>query len=213
MQKLAVFDLDSTLLNGESINTVLGHIVSDKVTLEKLESIRAKSMRGELALKCSLQQRISLFNGMSLIQLQHICQNIPWTKGAKETIQQLKKRGYLTLCLSGGFRTVTRRTITELGMDAYCCNTLEHHHGKLTGKINGQLMQHQSKGNLLKEIQETLNIKPKNTLVVGDGANDLSMFEFASTRVAFCAQDTLKEQATHIIKRKDLREVLNILNF
>ena len=213
MQKLAVFDLDSTLLNGESINTVLGYIVSDKTNLKKLESIRAKSMRGELALEHSLQQRIRFFNGMSLIQLQHICQNIPWNKGAKETIQQLKQRGYVTLCLSGGFRTVTRRAITELGMDAYCCNTLEHQYGKLTGKINGQLMQHQSKGNLLKKIQDTLNIKPKNTLVVGDGANDLSMFEFASTRVAFCAQDTLKEQATHIIKRKDLREVLNILNF
>lgn len=209
--KLAVFDLDSTLLDGESINVVLESILTDSDQKKKLEMIRSMGMSGELDLETSLKQRIDFFEGLSLTKLNQICQKIAWTQGAQETIRKLKEEGYLTICLSGGFRTVSRRVISELDMDAYCCNTLEHENNVLTGKISGQLMSHQSKGHALCKIQRELDISPENTLVVGDGANDLSMFECAGTSVAFCANESLNSQATDVITNNDLSEILSLL--
>jgi len=82
--------------------------------------------------------------------------------------------------------------------------------GILTGKVGGDMMFGFSKGDMLERLQNLLGIDKKNTLVVGDGANDLSMFEYAKIKVAFCAKPILKENATHIVDIKDLREILKI---
>ena len=212
MEKLAVFDLDSTLLEGESINLILNHILKDPDKKNALEQIQHQGMTGEIDLETSLKHRIAFFEGLPLQKLKTLCSTFAWTKGAKENITELKKRGYLTVCLSGGFRTITRRTIEELGLDAYCCNHLTHENGILNGEISGNLLQHESKGELLNIIQTQLKITPQNTLVVGDGANDLSLFSHAKIKIAFCAQEILKEKASHIIETKDLREILSIQN-
>ena len=211
MKKLAVFDLDSTLLDGESINVILNHRLHNPDEKKRLENIRARAMSGELDLESSLKQRIALFKGISLQELRTLCQAISWTKGAQATITALKDRGYLTVCLSGGFRTITRRCVDELGVDAYCCNRLAHSNGVLTGAISGSLMHHKSKGEVLNNIQLSLNISPQDTLVVGDGANDLSLFDYADTRIAFCAQRVLQEQATHIIRDRELSQLLDCI--
>lgn len=211
MKKLVVFDLDSTLLDGESINTVLEQTITSHDLLNELEVIRAEAMQGKRALSDSLRQRVALLKGLKLQNLQDICQTIPWIHGAKETIQHFKKNGYITICLSGSFRTVTRRTIIELGMDAYCCNTLEHRNNVLTGEISGALMSHESKGFVLKKIQKALSISPQNTIAVGDGANDLSMFSYADTSIAFCMNDELSKKARHTIKDKNLLLVLDFI--
>ncbi len=211
MKKLAVFDLDSTLLDGESINMILNQRLNNPAKKKILEEIRARGMAGELDLESSLKQRIAFFRGISLQELEIYCNAIPWTKGAKATIAELKRRGYLTVCLSGGFRTITRRSVNELGVDAYCCNRLAHSNGVLTGEISGNLMHHKSKGEVLNKIQLNLNISPQNTLVVGDGANDLSLFDYAYTRIAFCAQRVLQKQATHIIRDRELSQLLDCI--
>ena len=212
MNKLAVFDLDSTLLAVESIKTVLDSTLDNTEQRKQLENIRIQGMCGKIDLETSLQQRIAFFKDLELKTLKKLCNAMPWTIGAKETITELKKQGYLTVCLSGGFRTVTRRVINELGVDAYGCNTLAHQQGLLSGFISGGFMHHESKGNCLLKIQANLSFNPSNTLVIGDGANDLSMFKYADISIAFCAQNILKEKATHIIEKKDLREVLNIVS-
>ena len=209
--KLAIFDYDSTLMNGESINRVLEQIVTDKKQQQALEEIRAKGMRGEVSLQSSLSQRIAFFRGLNPQRLEQICQQFRWNRGAKQTIAELKKRGYLTVCLSASFRIATRRVMTDLGIDAYAANTLEINKGIFTGIIKGDLLHHDSKGKLLKKIQTELGVAPENTLVVGDGANDLSLFDYAHTRIAFCAEEILQSRATHIIKHKNLLEVLRCI--
>jgi len=97
MNKLAVFDLDSTLLDGESINTVLQNLALNEKELERLEQIRLKGMQGEIGLKQSLETRITFLKGLSIHKLESICQEIPWNLHAYSTIQELKKRGYFTL--------------------------------------------------------------------------------------------------------------------
>ena len=208
MTKLAVFDFDSTLMDGECIDIVLKEVVQDSQSIQNLEALRAKGMRGEVDLQQSLEQRISHFRGLSLDRLEAICQTLPWMLNAKTTIAELKQRGYFTLCLSGAFRTATRRVLSDLRMDAYCCNTLESKNGILTGVINGNLMHHHSKGEMLAMIQAELNISKKNTIAIGDGANDLSLFAYAEKKVAFCAQAILIEKANCVIENKDLSEIL-----
>jgi phosphoserine phosphatase len=88
---------------------------------------------------------------------------------------------------------------------------LHEKNGIPTGKVGGDMMFSFSKGDMLERVQNLLGISSIDTLVVGDGANDLSMFKYADTRVAFCAKPILKEASTHIIDTKDLREILKIL--
>jgi len=123
----------------------------------------------------------------------------------------LKKRGYKIICFSGGFRTATTPACKQLGVDADFSNVLHEKNGILTGKVGGDMMFSFSKGDMLERVQNLLGISSIDTLVVGDGANDLSMFKYADTRVAFCAKPILKEASTHIIDTKDLREILKIL--
>lgn len=212
MNKLAVSDLDSTLLDGECIDIVLEHIIQNSELKHQLKEIRTQGMSGEIDLESSLNQRIALFEGLPLSELDNVCKAIPWVPNAKSTIATLKRNGYYTVCLSGAFRTITRRVMTELDFDAYCCNTLDHKAGFLTGKITGELMHHQSKGKRLSEIQTELGITPENTIAVGDGANDVSMFEYADKKIAFCAEQMVIEQANCVINAKDLSQVLTFID-
>jgi phosphoserine phosphatase len=133
-------------------------------------------------------------------------------KGAKETIGQLKKGGYRVLCFSGGFRNATSFAREALGFDADFSNILHSKNGVLTGKVGGEMMFNNSKGDLLRRLQQVLGISEANTIAIGDGANDLSMFQYAGVKIAFRAKPILKSSADYKIEKKDLREVLEILS-
>ena len=112
---------------------------------------------------------------------------------------------------SGGFRNATNYYKKVLGYDTEFSNILHHVGGKLTGKVGGDVMFDFSKGDLLLRLQNLLGISEQNTLVCGDGANDLSMFEHAATRIAFCAKPVLKQKANIVIEDKDLRAIIPLL--
>ena len=147
--------------------------------------------------------------GLKESRVNQICRNLPYMEGAKETIYELKKRNYKVVCFSGGFKNATTPAKLILGYDADFSNTLHTKDGILTGSVGGEMMFSDSKGIMLKNLQELLCVSPENTLVVGDGANDLSMFKYAKTTVAFCAKECLKEKAAISIERKDLRLLLD----
>lgn len=128
--------------------------------------------------------------------------------GAIETIKELKSRGMRVVCFSGGFRTATTYAKDILGYDADFSNVLHHKDGLLSGLVGGDMMFNFSKGDMLIRLQNLLHVSEDETMVVGDGANDLSMFAHAGTRVAFCAKEILKREATIIVKTKDLTEIL-----
>ena len=128
--------------------------------------------------------------------------------GAVETIAELKKRGMTVICFSGGFRTATSYAKDILGYDADFSNARHHKDGKLTGLVGGDMMFNFSKGDMLVRLQNILGVTEEETLVCGDGANDLSMFAHAGTRVAFCARDILKREANVVIETKDLTQIL-----
>ncbi|MFA5454818.1 MAG: phosphoserine phosphatase SerB [Sulfurimonas sp.] len=204
MLKLAVFDFDSTLMDGETID-----FFAEELGLgEEVSKITEAAMSGELDFFESLQQRVGLLKGLEYSVVERISHNLPYMKGAKETIAELKGRGMKVVCFSGGFRSATGYAKNILGYDADFSNVLHHKNQILTGLVGGDMMFNYSKGDMLVRLQGLLGVNENETLVCGDGANDLSMFAHAGTRVAFCAREILRKEANIIVETKDLTQIL-----
>ena len=204
MLKLAVFDFDSTLMDGETIDFFAEELGIGK----EVAFITQEAMSGRLDFFESLQSRVKLLKGLDFSLVEKISQNLPYMNGAKETIAELKKRGMTVVCFSGGFRTATSHAKGILGYDADFANVLHQKDGKLTGLVGGDMMFNFSKGDMLVRLQNILGVSKDETFVCGDGANDLSMFAHAGTRVAFCAKEILQKEANIIINEKDLTKIL-----
>jgi len=205
--KLAVFDFDSTLMDGETID-----FLAEPLGLkEKVASITEMAMRGELDFFESLIMRVKLLEGLEEKKVNEICHNLPLMPGAKEIVNELKKREVRVICFSGGFRNATSYVKDLIGLDGDFSNVLHAKDGILTGLVGGEMMFSHSKGDMLKRIQNILGVSEEDTMVVGDGANDLSMFKYAKTRVAFCAKEVLKKEANIIIEEKDLTKILDFI--
>lgn len=205
MIKLAVFDFDSTLMDGETIDFFAQALGIG----EQVSAITERAMNGELDFFESLQQRVGLLRGLEFSKVEEICHNLPYMPGAVETISTLKERGIKVVCFSGGFRTATGYAKNILGYDADFSNILHAKEGKLTGLVGGDMMFNYSKGDMLTRLQGLFGISEEETMVVGDGANDLSMFAHAGTRVAFCAKEVLKKEANIVIDTKDLTQIIS----
>jgi phosphoserine phosphatase len=203
--KLAVFDFDSTLMDGETIDFLAKELGFE----EEVSKITEEAMSGRLDFFESLTTRVKLLKGLEYSKAVEICKALPLMPGAKETIKVLKEKGYKVVCFSGGFRIGTSPAKEILGIDADFSNILHEKDGILTGLVGGDMMFSSSKGDMIQRIQELLGATKESTLVCGDGANDLSMFPYANTRIAFCAKDILKKSANIIIDEKDLRKILD----
>lgn len=198
--KLAVFDFDSTLMDGETIDL----LAQAHGSFEEVRKITKDAMNGDLDFYHSLKRRVATLEGMPLKLVLEVCENLTYNPGAKELIQALKEKDYKVVVFSGGFDEGVCAGRKALGYDIHFSNTLHHNHGFLTGSVGGEMMFSYSKGRMLNKIQSLLGISYEDTIVVGDGANDISMFQYAYKRVAFCAKDVLKKAANIVVDEKDL---------
>lgn len=203
--KLAVFDFDSTLMDGETIDFLAKPLGLEK----KVAAITEEAMAGRLDFFESLVERVSLLKDLKYEKAVSICKDLPFMPGAYETIKTLKQNGYKVVCFSGGFRIGTTPAREKLGIDADFSNILHEKNGLLTGQVGGDMMFGFSKGDMIQRLQSILGVYKENTLVVGDGANDISMFPYADKKVAFCAKEILKKEANIIVENRDLTEILN----
>ena len=203
--KLAVFDFDSTLMDGETID-----FLAEPLGLEeKVAKITEEAMSGRLDFFESLIERVALLKGLEYAKAVDICKDLPLMPGAYELIAKLKENDYKVVCFSGGFRIGTTPAKEKLGLDADFSNILHEKDGILTGLVGGDMMFGFSKGDMIQRVQAMLGVSKENTLVAGDGANDVSMFPYAGKRVAFCARDVLKKEANIIVDTKDLTKILD----
>lgn len=206
--KLAVFDFDSTLMDGETLE----FLAKEFNLQQKIAAITAKAMAGKIDFFESLIERVALLKGLEQQKVEKICRELPMMKGSKEIIAELKKAGFKTVCFSGGFKSATVPARKFLGLDADFSNILHFKDGFMTGLVGGEMMFSTSKGEMLQTLQNLLGVSKADTMAVGDGANDLSMFKYADTRVAFCAKDVLRKEANIIITEKDLTKILDKIN-
>ena len=206
--KLCVFDFDSTLMDGETID-----FFASKLGVEKeVSKITELAMQGELDFFESLTTRVKLLKGLDAKIVDEVCKNLPYMNGAKEAISELKTRGYKVVVFSGGFRNATGYAKDILGYDIDFSNVLHVKDGKLTGLVGGDMMFDFSKGDMMQRLQKFLGVSKADTIAVGDGANDRSMFAHADLKVAFCAKDILRKEANAIIDVKDMRKLLEFID-
>lgn len=204
--KLAVFDFDATIMDGETIN----FLAKEANVEEEVAKITHLAMTGEMDFFESLTKRVNLLKGLSEKKVNDVCQNLPIIQGAKELVDYLKNNNVTVICLSGGFKNATEHICEKLGFDASFSNTLHAKNGVLTGLVGGEMMFSDSKGIMINKIQKLLNVNNFQTLVCGDGANDISMCKYASLKVAFCAKEALKKVCNYHIEGKDLSKIINI---
>jgi phosphoserine phosphatase len=206
-KRLVVMDMDSTLIQIEVIDE-LARIagVGEQVAL-----ITERAMNGELDFPAALRERVALLQGLSATALEEVYHNIPFTPGAKTLIRVLKRLGFKTAIISGGFSYFADRIKDDLGLDYAYANELEIVDGLVTGRVIGQVVDGGRKAELLEEIAAKEGVTLDQAIAIGDGANDLPMLGKAGLGIAFNAKARVREEADYHINQQRLDSILYLL--
>ena len=177
----------------------------------EVAAVTERAMRGELDFEQSLRERVATLKGLDVSVIDQVASAIQLTPGARTTIRTLKRMGYKTAVVSGGFIQVLEGLSQELELDYTRANTLEIVDGKLTGRVIGKVVDRAAKAEFLKEFAEDSGMQLHQTVAVGDGANDIDMLSAAGLGIAFNAKPALQEVADASVNHPFLDEVLYIL--
>ena len=206
-KRLVVMDMDSTLIRIE----VIDELARAHGVVEQVSAITERAMQGEMDYDESLRQRVALLEGLPLSVLEKLAADLPLTEGAETLIRVLKRLGYRTAVISGGFAVAAEALKARLGIDYAYANGLESRDGKLTGRTVGPIVNAERKAELLERIAAEEGILLDQVIAVGDGANDLLMLERAGLGIAFRAKAKLRAAADTSISAGGLDSILYLL--
>lgn len=206
-KRLVVLDMDSTLIQVE----VIDELARLAGIGEQVADITHRAMNGELDFQQALRERVALLKGLSSEALEEVYRSLPFTPGAKNLVRVLRRLGFKTAVISGGFSFFTDRLKQELGLDYTYANDLAIENGQVTGEVRGTIVDGRRKAELLEEIAGREGIALSQVIAIGDGANDLPMLGRAGLGVAFNAKARVREQAQYRINQPSLDSILYLL--
>lgn len=190
-QRLIVMDVDSTLIQGEVIEMLAAHAGCQSAVADVTE----RAMRGEIDFAESLHERVAKLEGVPASALDEVYAGLTYTPGARTMIRTLKRLGYRFALVSGGFSHIIEQIAEALNIDYWAANELEIKDGKLTGRVIGDVVDRAGKAQALRRFASQAGINIKNTVAIGDGANDLDMLAAAGLGIAFNAKPLVRDQA------------------
>jgi phosphoserine phosphatase len=206
-RRLVAFDMDSTLIEAEVIDELAKLAgVGDQVS-----AITERAMRGELDFSESFRARVALLEGLEESALERVAQTLRISEGAEHLIATLRRLGYKTAILSGGFTYFARYLQSRLGIDYVYANELDIEDGRVTGNIKGTIVDGARKAELLRQLAKEEGIDLQQVIAVGDGANDLPMLSVAGLGIAFRAKPLVQKSAEQSISTLGLDAILYML--
>ena len=206
---LCVMDVDGTLILEEVID-LLGREVGCE---EEIAQLTSQAMRGELNFETSLRERVALLKGLPDSVFDTVFNSIHLSLNAQKFVFILQKNGILVGLVSGGFSPIVERLAKSLGITYFSANKLEVKDGFLTGELVGATISPEVKQATLEKWRKELKLSKERTVAIGDGANDLLMLKSAGIGVAFCAKEVLKKEIPHHVDKRDLLEILPLIDF
>ena len=207
--RLAVFDMDSTLITIECIDEI-----ADMLGLKpQVAAITEAAMRGEIAYPESLRQRVALLKGLDVSALERVYTGrLRLSPGAETLLAAFKAAGLNILLVSGGFTFFTDKLKARLGLDFTHANVLGIEAGKLNGTVTGHIVDADEKARMLVETCQRIGCTPEQTIAFGDGANDLKMMAVAGLSVAYRAKPVVRAQAMTALNHNGLDAALQFFD-
>ena len=203
---LVIFDVEGVLLNAEYL-PVLSQLMGPEKE-EEIWRITKQGIRGEINWEEGLRRRVSALRGISLEDATRLAENLEIMPGAKELCSSLKRAGWRMIAVSGGFSIITDRLKGDLGLDKIFCNELIFENGKL---VDLKMNVTSDKAAAVMPAIKDWRVNRSDTVVVVDGANDLSLFDIAGYTVGFCPVEKVKERSDAVLEIRDLSLLLNLL--
>lgn len=208
-RQLVVFDMDSTLIDAE----VIDELAKEAGVGEQVAAITEAAMQGEIDFKQSFSQRMALLKGLDVKVLQSVAERLQLNEGAEHLLKTLKRLGFKTAIVSGGFTYFGHYLQSILGVDYVYANELDIEDGLVTGRVKGDIIDGQRKADLLRELADKEGLVLQQVIAVGDGANDLPMLNIAGLGIAFRAKPLVKASAKQSISNLGLDGILYLLGY
>ena len=194
--RLLITDMDSTLIGQETIDEI-----ADWLGLKgQVSEITEMAMAGDLDFEQALRRRVRLLEGLPEQHLREVYDTrLRVNPGVVETLAYVSEKGMKTAVVSGGFQHFTQWISADLGIDYERANQFQVHNGKLTGELQGDIINAVAKRSYLLDLCQQLAITPEQVIALGDGANDLLMLQTAGIGVAYHAKQIVQQHCQHHI--------------
>ena len=206
-KRLIVLDADMTFLQCEVIDE-LGKLAG---VGDKIAAITRQAVNGEMDFKSALLKRVKLLKGLPIEKLHQLSDSLPLTPGAESLVNILKYLGYKIALVSGGFHFFIDKIRDSYGLDYGVANQLKIENGKVSGELEGQIIDAEAKEKTLVALAEKERFSLRQVVAVGDGANDIKMLARAGLGIAFNAKPLVQRHARASINQSNLKLILYFL--